>query len=443
MSAAFTLPSAEKGLTQPEAADRLERFGPNALPETGSPSLVGVFLRQFLSPLIYILVAAAAVSAVLSDLKDAVFIGVVLLLNGIIGTLQEYSAGRAAAALRKLEQPHATVIRDGSRREIDAHELVPGDLVILEAGGRVPADLRFTSVEDLLCDESLLTGESRPVRKTIAAKDAEAYGPRSSSAFAGTMVIRGRGRGIATATGAATEIGKIAEMIARRSAAQPPLMIRLGQFSRMIALSVGAAVALLVAVGFLRDMGLHELFLMAVGLAVSAIPEGLPVAISVALAIGMRRMARANVIVRNMPAIETLGSCTLIATDKTGTLTLNELTVTDICLPDGTAVTFEAGQDLDSCAVRSPHLPAEEARRRAAALLKAAALPNEGRLVREEGDWKGIGDTVDIALLAAARKGGIVRCSLESLTSRTSNMRRVSTRGRGTCAYSSKEPPRR
>lgn len=408
MNPAVTLLPTHKGLTQPEAAEKLRSVGPNALPEASAPSLVGVFLRQFLSPLIYILVAAAAVSVVLSDLKDAAFIGAVLLANGIIGTLQEYSAGRAAAALRNLERRQVTVIRDSSRREIDARELVPGDLVILESGGRVPADMRLTSAEDLLCDESLLTGESRAVRKAVAPEYAVALDARASRVLAGTMVIRGRGSGLVTATGGATELGKIAEMIVSRSTAQPPLLIRLGQFSRTIALSVGAAVALLVVVGLLRNMGAHELFLMAVGLAVSAIPEGLPVAISVALAIGMRRMARVNVIVRNMPAIEALGSCTLIATDKTGTLTLNELTVTDVCLPDGTMVKFEPGPDLDACAIRSPCLAPDEAKTRAAALLKAAALPNEGRLLREKGEWRGIGDTVDIALLAAARKGGIV-----------------------------------
>lgn len=315
----------------------------------------------------------------------------------------------------------------------------------------MPADMSLTSAEDLLCDESLLTGESRAVRKAIAAENAVALGSKASRVFAGTMVVRGRGSGLVTATGGATELGKIAEMIASRSTAQPPLLIRLGQFSRTIALSVGAAVALLVLVGLLRNMGVHELFLMAVGLAVSAIPEGLPVAISVALAIGMRRMARVNVIVRNMPAIEALGSCTLIATDKTGTLTLNELTVTDVCLPDGTTVKFEPGQDLDACAICSTYLAHGEAKTRAATLLKAAALPNEGRLLREKGEWRGIGDTVDIALLAAARKGGIVHEDLAAVYPLLARipyepeLRYAASfhEGAETCDYSSREPPRR
>ncbi len=397
--------SSTSGLTCAEASARLERYGANALPEPRTPSLAAVFLRQFLSPLIYILLIAALVSLALGDAKDALFIGAVLLINGIIGTAQEYSAGRAAAALRNLEEPHASVIRDGMLREIDARGLVPGDLVVLEAGARVPADIRLVLSQDFQCDESLLTGESKPVKKRHVPSGAEA---RLGIAYAGSMITRGRGRGVVTATGRATEIGRIAEEIGKRSISQPPLIIRLERFSRMIAIAVGLAILLLVAVGLLREMPYRDLFMLAVGLAVSAIPEGLPVAISVALAIGMRRMARVNVIVRKMPAMESLGSCTMIATDKTGTLTMNELTVTDILLPDGTRLKCEAGQDLDACSIVSPHGDVQ-ASLRAAALLKAATLPNEGRLIREPNGWKGHGDTVDVALLIAARKGGIAQ----------------------------------
>ncbi|KXF75958.1 HAD family hydrolase [Paramesorhizobium deserti] len=387
------------GLSEAQAAERLTRFGPNALPQPQSVSLIRVFLRQFLSPLIYILLAAALVSLVLNDIKDAIFIGAVLLLNGTIGAVQEYSAGRAAAALRDLEEPHATVLREGVERQIDARQIVPGDIVLLEAGARVPADIELFQTEDLQCDESLLTGESAPVKKTV--------GEKQVTAFAGSMVTRGRARGLVTATGAETELGKIAAHLNRPSVSQPPLMIRLERFSRMIALAVGVAVAALIAVGLIRAMPFSDLFLMAIGLAVSAIPEGLPVAISVALAIGMRRMAAANVIIRKMPAIESLGSCTLIATDKTGTLTMNQLTVTDIRLPDGTCVTYRPQNDTDNVD-RVLHACAEPGRERIAGLLRAAALPNEGRLVQDGNGWKGYGDTVDVALLAAARQTGII-----------------------------------
>lgn len=387
------------GLTTQQAQALLAEHGPNTLPETRPPSLAFVFFKQFLNPLIYILLLAAAVSLFLSDLKDAIFIGVVLLINGVIGAAQEYSAGRAATALKKLEQPHATVIRDGAQQEIDARHLVPGDLVLLEAGSRVPADLKLLDCNDLQCDESLLTGESMPVKK---AGDAGCFG--------GAVVTRGRGQGIVTATGLKTEIGRIAEQIAKRSISEPPLMIRMKRFTRNIAVAVGVAIAVLVAIGLLRGMEIKELFMMSVGLAVSAIPEGLPIAISVALAIAMRRMAVVNVISRHMPAVESLGSCTMIATDKTGTLTMNELTVTDILLPDGTELTCDTGHDIAACRIRGD---GAEASARAQRLLRAAALPNEGRLLREANHWRGMGDTVDVALLAAAHKGGVHRENIQ------------------------------
>lgn len=302
------------------------------------------------------------------------------------------------------------MIRDGTQQEIDARELVPGDLLLLEAGGRVPADLQLVESTDLQCDESLLMGESMPVKKSALAP-AESGMPekRRALAFAGSMITRGRGRGIVMATGVATEIGKIAAEIGKRSASQPPLMIRMERFARMIAMAVGGAILLLIAVGLAREIPFQDIFMMSVALAVSAIPEGLPVAISVALAISMRRMSKVNVIVRHMPAVESLGSCTIIATDKTGTLTMNELTVTDICLPDGTKLMCEAGPDFNACSIRAPHAGGEDASARVEALLRAAALPNEARLTKERDGWKGVGDTVDVALLAAARKGGIAQ----------------------------------
>lgn len=397
------------GLGQKEAEVRLTQFGPNMLPEPQASSLFATFLRQFLSPLIYILLAATLVSLALGDVRDALFIAIVLVANGTIGCMQEHSAGKAALALRKLEQPKATVVRDGHVQEIDARLLVPGDLVLIEAGGRVPADLRLLLATDLVCDESLLTGESAPVHKTLTIVDATPEVNARLMAFAGTLVTRGRGRGSIAATGAATEIGKIAAEIGKASVSKPPLMIRMERFSQFIAWVVAAAVVLLILVGIARSMSTSDLFMMSVGLAVSAIPEGLPIAISVALAISMRRMAKAHVIVRRMPAVEALGSCTMIATDKTGTLTLNELTVTDIRLPDGTEIVCDTGSDLDSCTIRGDGTPPAEARERALALLKAASLPNEGSLTRQDNGWAAVGDTVDTALLAAAYKGGLPR----------------------------------
>jgi Ca2+-transporting ATPase len=401
-----------QGLAAGDARLRLERYGPNALPEAAPLSVVALFLRQFLSPLIYVLLAAAVVSLALGEVRDATFILIVLVANGLVGTVQEYSAGHAAAALRKLENPLATVVRDGQRQTVPARDLVPGDFVLLEAGGRVAADIRLTEAEDLRCDESLLTGEPNALTKHATSD----HSPPSHGdmAFAGTMVTRGRGAGIVAATGLATEVGKIAREIAKRSTAQPPLVIRMERLARTIAVATGVAILIVAGIGLLRGLGLSELFALSVGLAVSAIPEGLPVAISVALAIGMRRMSKAGVIVRKMAAAEALGSCTMIATDKTGTMTLNALTVTDIVLVDGTRLICETGEDIDACRIVSPHLDNTEARGRAARLLLAAALPNEGDLRSSEGRWIGQGDSVDVALLGAARKGGLVQDDLRT-----------------------------
>lgn len=386
------------GLTTAEARRRFAHYGPNALPGVPTPSLMRVFLRQFRSPLIYILLAAALTAAALGDLSDAGFIAVVLLANGLIGTLQEHSANQASAALRRLEEPRAVVIRDDLRQEIAARDLVPGDVVLVEAGSRVPADLSLTRATDLQCDESLLTGESLPVRKRPP-PDLRAEPAREDAArlFAGTLVTRGRARGTVIATGVATELGAIADQLRGKTVTRPPLVIRMERFSGRIALAVVGAVALLALAGALRGMAPGQLFMMAVGLAVSAIPEGLPVAISVTLAIGMRRMARAHVIVRRMPAVEALGSCTVIATDKTGTLTRNELVVTTLALADGATL---------ACDGDPPSAAAQPDRASIEALLEAAVLPNEARLVAVHGKWQGSGDGVDVALLRLARALG-------------------------------------
>lgn len=387
-------PEVIHGLTTHEADARIALHGPNALPEVKTASVGAIFIRQFLNPLIYILFAAAAVSIMLGDVTDACFIGIVLLLNGTIGAIQEYSANKAASALRKLEQPHATVIRDGKQLVIESRELVPGDVVLLEAGNRVPADIALFEATDFHCDEASLTGESYPVRKDVSGEEAE------SNAFAGTVITRGRAQGTVQATGLRTRIGQIAEQVQARSITQPPLMIRMKRFTRNIAYAMSGCIVFLILAGLWHGMAMQELFMTSVGLAVAAIPEGLPIAISVALAISMRRMARVGVIVRNMPAVESLGSCTMIATDKTGTLTLNELTVTHIFLPDGTRLTAKPGADSPFTALSGQHSMPDR-------LFAAASLPNEAKLLAGEDGITGMGDTVDIALLHAARKSGV------------------------------------
>ncbi len=288
------------GLTSIEAEERLAELGPNTLPEPEPPSPLKVFLSQFRNPIIYILLLASALSFATGRIEDGLFILVVLLINASIGTYQEYSADRAAAALRKLEQPLARVIRDGVACRIEAKRLVMGDLVLLESGDRIPADLTLVDASDLRCDESLLTGESMPVSKGRTVEGSSDETRSALLLLAGSLVTRGRAKGVVTATGSETMLGGIAVELGKAGSSQPPLVALLAKFTNALAVFVGLAALVLVVAGFMRGLPLHDLIMMSVGLAVSAVPEGLPIAISVALAVSMRRMAARNVIVRSM-----------------------------------------------------------------------------------------------------------------------------------------------
>ena len=410
------LESPAGGLDEATAGERLQRFGRNALPRAPARSLLAIFLSQFRSPLIYVLLLAALISLSLEEFTDAIFIAAVLLVNAAIGTIQEFGAQRSAESLQKLVTTRATVRRDGEPRDIDAEELVPGDLVLLDSGSRVPADLRLVAEQRLSIDESLLTGESNAVVKDAAAvlEADTATADRVNMAYAGSIVASGRGRGVVVATGRETLLGQIAAEVLGRDTGKPPLLLRMERFTVRIAIAVAVAAAALAAISLARGMPLSEIFLLAVALAVSAIPEGLPVALTVALAVGLQRMARRNVIVRRLVAVEALGSCTCIASDKTGTLTVNQLTVKMVQLPDqppwlvtgeglspeGTIVVPEGGR-------RSDH---EEQLSR---LCQAGVLANEAVLAERGGQWTGRGDTVDLALLVLARKIGLTRATLE------------------------------
>jgi len=404
------LGSARHGLTRGEAQARLAHHGPNLLPKPKLPSPVALFLRQFASPLIVVLLAAAVRSLLTGHGSDTLFIGLVLLVNALIGTIQEVSAQRAAAALDKLMTTRARVVREGESWEIDAAELVPGDIVLLESGDRVAADLRLIGANDLELDESLLTGESLPVAKSVE-EGVPADTPmseRCNMAFAGTLVARGQGRGLVVATGAETELGDIAANLSTGQAGKAPLVMRMEKFARGIAVVVAVAAVVVAIVALQRDMALSEVFMLAVALAVSAIPEGLPVALTVALAIGMRRMARRNVIIRRLVAVEALGSCTYIATDKTGTLTVNQLTVQRIQFPPQPAweVTGE-GIVPEGQIIAPAGTPKVEEKAQLERLCRAAVLANDAFLGRRDGEWVAHGDAVEVALLVMAHKGGI------------------------------------
>jgi len=400
------------GLTGEEALRRIERYGFNELPRPKEPSLIEVVLRQFASPLIYVLVAAAILSAVIEEWSDAGFITAVLLINALIGSIQEFSAQRAAAALHQLIQTGCRALRDSESYEMDARELVPGDIVYLESGDRVPADIRLMHSHDLEVDESLLTGESEATLKDASALfDVDVVvGDRSNMSFAGTMVIRGRGQGIVVGTAFETELGRIASEVLNREPAKAPLLVRMEKFTHRIAIFVGTAALIMAAISFSRGVPLEEIFLLSVALAVSAIPEGLPVALTVALAVGMRRMARRGVIIRRLIAVEALGSCTYIATDKTGTLTINQLTVKRVVLPDGTVLHISGGnrEPVGKISTRSGALTLEQ-EFQFKRLAQAAVLANEGFLGRRGEGWTFQGDAVDVAMLVMAHKGGVIR----------------------------------
>ncbi len=414
------LKSAATGLSQAEAGFRLQQFGINALPRKEPPGLPVVFFNQFKSPLIYVLVAAALVSLLIQEYSDAIFISAVLLLNAIIGTVQEFSAQRSADALQQMMKTDARVLRDGEAYVIDSEKLVPGDIVLLESGDRVPADMRILDCHNLDIDESLLSGESVAVTKDAALLlEADTpLGDRRNMAFAGSLVDRGRGRCIVVATGLATELGNIAESVTEGTGAKAPLQKRMERFTRRVALFVGGAVLVMAAVLMIRGMPLGDIFLSSVALAVSVIPEGLPVALTVALAIGMQRMAKRGVIVRRLIAVEALGSCTCIASDKTGTLTANQLTARCIGFPgcDDWKVSGESNRPEGNILTpNGPPTPSERALLERLCL--GAVLPNEGYLGRRNGNWSFHGDAVDIALLIMAHKAGcnrpqaIARCA--------------------------------
>ncbi len=406
------LDSSPRGLSRKEVAARLKLFGPNTLPSPKTTSVAALFLRQFLSPLIYILLLAAVVSIMLQETSDAIFIFVVLLVNALIGTVQEYSAERSTEALRSLVTTYAHVLREGEAFEIPAHEIVPGDIVMLEEGLKVPADLRLLDAHSLEIDESLLTGESLPSSKdssAILAEDAP-LGDRKNMAFAGSLVTRGQGQGIVVDTGLKTEVGRLASFLLTGEETKPPLLRRMEKFTIKIALAVGATVIAIFAIDLYRGLHWTEVFLVSVALAVSAIPEGLPVALTVTLAIGTRRMAKRNVIIRRLVAVETLGSCDHIASDKTGTLTMNEQTVLLISIPgeDSWEVTGEG--TVPEGQVRTLHgSPTERELGLLARLAHNSVLCNDGFLGIRDGEWVHHGDSVDVALLVMAHKIGITQ----------------------------------
>lgn len=394
----------QQGLTSEEASRRLQQYGKNRLPEPVQQPLYGIFLRQFLSPFIYMLIIAAIVSFIVQQIPSAVFIIIVLFINAIIGTVQEYSAQRSASALKKMVKGNAHVVRDGVAQVMDSEEIVPGDLLLLFSGDKVPADMQLLASQDLAVDESMLTGESLAVSKNASQK-VNASAPiaeRFDTCFAGSIVTHGRGQGIVRKTGVQTEIGNIATEVTADRVSEPPLLIRIRVFTFKVAAAIVIAIlALVILMLVMGGYQTEQIVMMGIGLAVSTIPEGLPAALTVALAIGMRRMVAHNVIIRKLVAVEALGSCTFICSDKTGTLTVNELTIRKAALPDGRDYDITGEGVAPGGQIKGDDIM------QLRELCITGVLANESHLDYAGGEWVSDGDIVDVAFLVLAKKLGL------------------------------------
>jgi len=403
-----TLQSSGRGLTSEEARQRLEDYGPNELVEKKRKPLWMMFLDQFKDFMILVLIAAAVVAGVIGEPLDSIAIAVIVLLNAVLGFVQEYRAEKAMAALKKLAAPSASVIRDGRPESIPAERLVPGDLVVLEAGNVVPADVRLTEAVQFRTEEAALTGESVPVEKdTGALLEADLpIGDRKNMAYKGTLATYGRGRGLVTETGMQTELGRIAALLQDQEEGRTPLQKRLTSFGQKLAWAVLAICGIVFIAGFFRGEPPLLMLLTAISLAVAAIPEALPAVITISLALGAKKLVKQQALIRKLPAVETLGSVTYICSDKTGTLTLNRMTVEKV-YTDGRLL---RSQELPLSSEEESEDVSISRREPIGLLLTALALSNDARL---DASGTAIGDPTETALFNLAMERGFLREKLD------------------------------
>ncbi|HHY81733.1 MAG TPA: cation-translocating P-type ATPase [Clostridiales bacterium] len=403
------------GLTSEEARLRLEKYGPNELEHKEGTGIFQMFIEQLKDYMVLILIAASLVSILVKEVVDSIVIIGIVIINAVLGVVQEYRANKALEALKKMSAPHAKVIRDGKEAAIPAAELVPGDLVILETGDYIPADVRLTSSVNLKVEEAALTGESVPVEKD-ASKRLEGdvgLGDQVNCGFMSTLVTYGRGTGIVTATGMNTVIGNIARMIQEDSQEDTPLQRKLAQLGKLLGTACLVICAVVFVLGLTRGEDILGMFMTSVSLAVAAIPEGLPAVVTIVLALGMQRMVQHNSIMKKLHAVETLGSTTVICSDKTGTLTQNQMTIVKMyTLGQEIDVSGEGYNPAGSLTIEGKEVNLSE-QPAAARLLEIQALCNDARLehVTEGGsdEWRIIGDPTEGAMIVAAAKAGIDR----------------------------------
>lgn len=381
-----SLNSSPLGLSTEDAKNRQAHYGLNSIPTAKQETIFKLLIEQFKSPIIYVLLVAAGVSFIIKEYTDAWFILAVLMINAAIGFYQEFTAAQKANALKQAIKTYATVLRDGEKIKLDSPYVTMSDIVLLESGDKVPADIRLIESNNLSVNESLLTGESIDVKKdaNFITEDEELpLGDRQNMLYAGSYISKGRAIGIVTAIGPQTEVGGIALLLARSKSAKAPLILRMEAFALNIAKLIGVVIIILIFLGLYQNAALKEVFFLAVALAISAIPEGLPVAITVALSMASHAMSRKNVIVRKLASIEGLGSCTFIASDKTGTLTQNRLKVEHFITPHKAYLNHEKIDRL---------------------IIQTAYFCNESSIKKEHGDYHYMGDQVDIALAKYALK---------------------------------------
>ncbi len=397
-----------QGLTAKEAAKRKQRYGPNQLPSAQGRSEIVRFLLQFHNVLIYVLLVAAVLALAIGQTVDALVILAVVLVNAAVGYFQEGRAERALDAIRTMIDPHASVVRDGRRFTLAAEDIVPGDLVLLEPGDRVPADLRLLRVRNLRVDEAALTGESVPVDKAVAAVSREALlGDRTSMAYLGTFIAAGSGTGLVVATGPATELGRISTLVGSIEPITTPLIREINALARTLtAIILALSVAVFVFAVLMRGYEWPEAFMVMIGVIVAAIPEGLPAVMTIALAIGVQRMAARNAIVRHLPAVETLGSVSVICSDKTGTLTRNEMTVRTVVTGEGTFEVSGVGYRPKGSFERRGKVIDPAAHATLIETAKAAILCNDAELNQQDGTWRVHGDPMEGALVSLGLKAG-------------------------------------
>lgn len=398
----------DSGLDQFEIRRRQEQLGANVLTQRKGKSPLVLFLLQFHQPLVYILIAAGVITAVLGEWVDAGVILGVVLVNALIGFVQEAKAVRAIEALSRSMSADATVIRAGEKHRIPASELVPGDVVLLQSGDKVPADLRLIRTRELQVDESALTGESVPVQKLSEPLPQDTVlADRHNMAYSSTLVTYGTATGLVVAIGDQTEIGRINELIASAADLETPLTRKIAQFSRILLYVILGLAAVTFLVGLLRGESWFAMFMASVALSVGAIPEGLPAAVTITLAVGVKKMARRNAIIRKLPAVETLGSTTIICSDKTGTLTQNQMTVQEIEAGGERFTVSGIGYAPEGQVLRDGQAADLHTNAALVEILRAGLLCQDSKLVQSDGAWRVEGDPTEGALITAARKAGL------------------------------------